>query len=163
MSSYLLLMVLIISSCSVKKTEKVKENIKDKSIINYEENYKGNNSGSYDILNGFAIDTSNSEEVVIIYTDIINTNDSVGNATTTIKQTEVRKTRNKKGINQSLNTAKLEFKQDSSSSTRTIIINDIDKSTKTKETISSKFNPWLLLWLLVPLGLIIYWRYFRGK
>lgn len=163
MSSCLLLMVLIISGCSVKKTEKVKENIKDKSIINYEENYKGNNSGSYDILNGFAIDTSNSEEVVIVYTDIIKTNDSVGNATTTIKQTEVRKTRNKKGINQSLNTTKLEFKQDSSSSTRTNIINDIDKSTKTKETISSKFNPWQLLWLLVPLGLIIYWRYFRGK
>ena len=163
MSSCWLLMVLIISGCSVKKTEELKENIKDKSIINYEENYKGNNSGSYDILNGFAIDTSNSEEVVIIYTDIIKTNDSVGNATTTIKQTEVRKTRNKKGINQSLNTTKLEFKQDSSSSTRTNIINDIDKSTKTKETISSKFNPWQLLWLLVPLGLIIYWRYFRGK
>ena len=163
MSSYLLLMVLIISSCSVKKTEKVKENIKDKSIINNEKIYKGNNSGSYDILNGFAIDTSNSEEVVIVYTDIIKTNDSVGNATTTIKQTEVRKTRNKKGINQFLKAAKLEFKQDSSSSTRTNLINDIDKSTKTKETISSKFNPWQLLWLLVPLGLIIYWRYFRGK
>lgn len=163
MSNYLLLMVLIISGCSVKKTEKLKENIKDKSIINYEENYKGNNSGSYDILNGFAIDTSNSEEVVIIYTDIIKTNDSIGNATTTIRQTEVRKIRNKKGINQSLNAAKLQLKQDSSSSTRTNIINDIDSKSSKKETISSKFNPWQLLWLLVPLGLIIYWRYFRGK
>lgn len=163
MSSCLLLMVLIISGCSVKKTEKLKENIKDKSIINYEENYKGNNSGSYDILNGFAIDTSNSEEVVIIYTDIIKTNDSIGNATTTIRQTEVRKIRNKKGINQSLNAAKLQLKQDSSSSTRTIIMNDIDSKTSKKETISSKFNPWQLLLLLVPLGLIIYWRYFRGK
>lgn len=163
MSSCLLLMVLIISSCSVKKTEELKENIKDKSIINNEKSYKGNNSGSYDILNGFTLDTSNSEEVIIVYTDIIKTNDSIGNATTTIKQIELRKTRNKKGINQSLNTTKLEFKQDSSSSTRTNIINDIDKSTKTKETISSKFNPWQLLWLLVPLGLIIYWRYFRGK
>lgn len=163
MSNYLLLMVLIISGCSVKKTEELKENIKDKSIINYEENYKGNNSGSYDILNGFAIDTSNSEEVVIIYTDIIKTNDSIGNATTIIKQTEIKKTRNIKGINQSLNTAKLQFKQDSSSSTRTNIINDIDSKSSKKETISSKFNPWQLLWLLVPLGLIIYWRYFRGK
>lgn len=163
MSNYLLLMVLIISGCSVKKTEKLKENIKDKSIINYEENYKGNNSGSYDILNGFAIDTSNSEEVVIIYTDIIKTNDSIGNATTTIRQTEVRKIRNKKGINQSLNAAKLQLKQDSSSSTRTNIINDIDSKSSKKKTISSKFNPWQLLWLLVPLGLIIYWRYFRGK
>lgn len=156
-------MVLIISSCSVKKTEELKENIKDKSIINYEENYKGNNSGSYDILNGFAIDTSNSEEVVIVYTDIIKTNDSVGNATTTIKQTEVRKTRNKKGINQSLKAAKLEFKQDSSVNTRTNIMNDIDSKTSKKETISSKFNPWQLLWLLVPLGLIIYWRYIKGR
>lgn len=163
MSNYLLLMVLIISGCSVKKTEELKENIKDKSIINYEENYKGNNSGSYDILNGFAIDTSNSEEVVIIYTDIIKTNDSIGNATTIIKQTEIKKIRNIKGINQSLNTAKLQFKQDSSSSTRTNIINDIDSKSSKKETISSKFNPWQLLWLLVPLGLIIYWRYFRGK
>jgi len=156
-------MGLIISGCSVKKTEKLKENIKDKSIINYEENYKGNNSGSYDILNGFAIDTSNSEEVVIIYTDIIKTNDSIGNATTIIKQTEIKKTRNIKGINQSLNTAKLQLKQDSSSSTRTNIINDIDSKSSKKKTISSKFNPWQLLWLLVPLGLIIYWRYFRGK
>lgn len=163
MSSYLLLMVLIISGCSVKKTEELKENIKDKSIINYEENYKGNNSGSYDILNGFAIDTSNSEEVVIVYTDIIKTNDSVGNATTTIKQTEVRKTRNKKGINQSLKAAKLEFKQDSSVNTRTNIMNDIDSKTSKKETISSKFNPWQLLWLLVPLGFIIYWRYIKGR
>ena len=163
MSSCLLLMGLIISGCSVKKTEKLKENIKDKSIINYEENYKGNNSGSYDILNGFAIDTSNSEEVVIIYTDIIKTNDSIGNATTIIKQTEIKKTRNIKGINQSLNTAKLQLKQDSSSSTRTNIINDIDSKSSKKKTISSKFNPWQLLWLLVPLGLIIYWRYFRGK
>lgn len=163
MSNYLLLMVLIISGCSVKKTEELKENIKDKSIINYEENYKGNNSGSYDILNGFAIDTSNSEEVVIIYTDIIKTNDSIGNATTIIKQTEIKQTRNINGINQSLNTAKLQFKQDSSSSTRTNIINDIDSKSSKKETISSKFNPWQLLWLLVPLGLIIYWRYFRGK
>lgn len=163
MSSCLLLMGLIISSCSVKKTEKVKENIKDKSVINYEASYNRNNSGSYDILNGFAIDTSNSEEVVIVYTDIIKTNDSIGNATTIIKQTEIKKTRNKKGINQSLNTAKLQFKQDSSSSTRTNIINDIDSKSSKKETISSKFNPWQLLWLLVPLGLIIYWRYFRGK
>lgn len=163
MSSCLLLMGLIISGCSVKKTEELKENIKDKSIINYEENYKGNNSGSYDILNGFAIDTSNSEEVVIIYTDFIKTNDSIGNATTIIKQTEIKKTRNIKGINQSLNTVKLQFKQDSSSSTRTNIINDIDSKSSKKETISSKFNPWQLLWLLVPLGLIIYWRYFRGK
>lgn len=162
MSNYLLLMVLIISGCSVKKTEELKENIKDKSIINYEENYKGNNSGSYDILNGFAIDTSNSEEVVIIYTDIIKTNDSIG-ATTIIKQTEIKKTRNIKGINQSLNTAKLQLKQDSSSSTRTNIINDIDSKTSKKETINSKFNPWQLLWLLVPLGMIIYWRFFRGK
>ena len=155
-------MVLIISGCSVKKTEELKENIKDKSIINYEENYKGNNSGSYDILNGFAIDTSNSEEVVIIYTDIIKTND-IGNATTIIKQTEIKKTRNKKGINQSLNAAKLEFKQDSSVNTRTNIMNDIDSKTSKKETISSKFNPWQLLWLLVPLGLIIYLKYFRKK
>lgn len=161
MSSYLLLMVLIISGCSVKKTEELKENIKDKSIINYEENYKGNNSGSYDILNGFAIDTSNSEEVVIVYTDIIKTNDSIGNATTIIKQTEIKKTRNIKGINQSLNTAKLHFKQDSSSSTRTNIKNDIDKSTKTKETASYSFEWFNLLWLLVPLGMFIYLRYFR--
>jgi hypothetical protein len=154
-------MVLIISGCSVKKTEELKENIKDKSIINYEENYKGNNSGSYDIFNGFAIDTSNSEEVVIVYTDIIKTNDSIGNATTIIKQTEIKKTRNIKGINQSLNTAKLQFKQDSSSSTRTNIKNDIDKSTKTKETASYSFEWFNLLWLLVPLGMFIYLRYFR--
>lgn len=163
MSSCLLLMILLISSCSVKKTEKVKEKIKDKSVINYEASYNGNNSGNLTNYNGFAVDTSNSEEVVIIYTDIIKTNDSIGNATTIIKQTEIKKTRNIKGINQSLNTAKLQFKQDSSSSTRTNIKNDIDSKTSKKETINSKFNPWQLLWLLVPLGMIIYWRFFRGK
>lgn len=155
-------MVMLFFSCSVKKTEQLKETIKDKSQINIDENYQGKSSESLTNYNSFVIDTSSIEDVIITFTNSEKTRDSLGNEVTKVNQTKIKKSKKKRGINQYLNANKLELKQDSSSSSKTKIKNDINKSTKTKETASS--NKWFnLLWFFVPLGLIIYWRFFKGR
>lgn len=161
MSSFLLLLVLLIS-CSVKKTEQVKETIKDKSEFNSEKDYQGSSYGNLTNYNSIVLDTSSSEGVIITFTEFEKRLDSVGKDIIKVKQTKIEKNKTKNGFNQSLNADKTVFKQDSLGSTRTNIKNDIDKSLKTKETNSSNSKGWYnLLWLLVPLGLIIYWKYFR--
>lgn len=163
MSSCLLLITLLFS-CSVKRTEQVKEQIKDKSETNIKEDVKGSKSETLTNFGAITVDTSSSTSDIITITEVENVRDSSGTVRTKIRQTRTERNKSKLGINQSLNGAKLEFKKDSTKSTRANIKNDINRSTKTKETASSSSAGWLnILWLLVPLGLIIYWRYLMRR
>lgn len=164
MSIFLVLMVLLISGCSVKRTEQIKEQVKDKSETKIDEDVKGSKSETLTNFGAITIDTSSSTSDIITITEVENVRDSSGTVRTKIRQTRTERNKSKLGINQSLNGTKLELKRDSTKSTRTNIKNDINRSTKTKETASSSSNGWFnLLWFFVPLGLIIYWRFFRGK
>lgn len=150
-------MVMLFFSCSIKKTEQLKETIKDKSEKTIDESYQGKSSETLTNYNAFVIDTSSSSSDIITITEVENVRDSSGTVRTKIRQTRTERNKSKLGINQSLRANKLELKQDSTKSIRTNIKNDINRSTKTKEVVSSSSNGWFnLLWLLIPLGIVIY-------
>lgn len=164
MKKYILVLIIVlVFSCSIKKTEQVKDAIKDKSELNSQIDYQGSSFGNVSNYNSIMLDTSSSEGVIFILTEFEKRIDSIGKDIIKVKQIKIEKNKTKNGFNQTLNADKTIFKQDSLMSAKTNIKNDIDKTLKTKETNASNSKWWYnLLWLLIPLAVFIYLRYFRG-
>lgn len=154
-------MVLIIS-CGVKKEESGKSVIRDKSESVIERERVDSSAVSLTTYRAVVVDTSVDMTGIVTITTVEQLRDSTGIIKTSFHQTKTESREYKKGFNQASNGVDLLLKDFIKERDKERLKNDISDNSSYKEEVErSSAGWWNLLWLLVPLGIVIYWRYFR--